>query len=179
MSWNWRTNLHIPVYWQQRVVNISSDHPRPPPFPLSGRKSWIHLSTLRSAAISVKNRGSQGGKMKTRFPVLLLCFAGVTFNYVICRFPIWLRQVLMGVILAVLVYSFVRFSPLAYGMTGPTANEPNSTLYGLRWLDTWEFWSAIHPATTSPHSLGGGTPRTALLLCDNVNLCIYSLSSIA
>ncbi|CAH0728120.1 unnamed protein product, partial [Brenthis ino] len=36
-------------------------------------------------------------------------------------------------------YSFCLFSPLAYGMSGPLAHEPNSTMAGLRWLDTWEF----------------------------------------
>lgn len=46
---------------------------------------------------------------------------------------------LCGGILSFICYSFYLFSPLAYGMTGPTANEPNSTMFGLRWLDTWEF----------------------------------------
>ena len=36
-------------------------------------------------------------------------------------------------------FSFYLFSPLSYGMNGPLANEPNSTMHGLKWLDTWEF----------------------------------------
>ncbi|KAI5632913.1 hypothetical protein NE865_14406 [Phthorimaea operculella] len=46
---------------------------------------------------------------------------------------------LLGVILSSTVYSFHLFSPLAYGMSGPTAGEPNSTMSGLKWLDSWEF----------------------------------------
>ncbi|KAI4469035.1 dolichyl-phosphate-mannose--protein mannosyltransferase [Holotrichia oblita] len=46
---------------------------------------------------------------------------------------------LLVVILSTVVYSFVLFSPLAYGMSGPNANEPNSTMYGLKWLESWEF----------------------------------------
>ncbi|XP_022901838.2 protein O-mannosyl-transferase 2 [Onthophagus taurus] len=42
-------------------------------------------------------------------------------------------------IISSLIYSFLLFSPLAYGMSGPHANELNSTMYGLRWLDSWEF----------------------------------------
>jgi hypothetical protein len=36
-------------------------------------------------------------------------------------------------------YSFYLFSPLAYGMSGPSASDPNSTMYGLRWMESWEF----------------------------------------
>lgn len=50
-----------------------------------------------------------------------------------------LKQILLAAIIGILVYSFVLFSPLTYGMSGPSANEKNSTLYGLRWLDSWEF----------------------------------------
>ncbi|KAK9704260.1 MIR domain [Popillia japonica] len=46
---------------------------------------------------------------------------------------------LLVAILSTVVYSFVLFSPLAYGMSGPNANEPNSTMYGLKWLESWEF----------------------------------------
>jgi len=49
------------------------------------------------------------------------------------------RHVLIGFILSAIVYSFVVFSPLAYGMQGPSANEANSTMHGLKWLDSWEF----------------------------------------
>lgn len=46
---------------------------------------------------------------------------------------------LSGVTFSTIIYSFYLFSPLAYGMTGPSASDPNSTMYGLRWLESWEF----------------------------------------
>lgn len=46
---------------------------------------------------------------------------------------------LLAVILSCIVYSFLLFSPLAYGMNGPSSNELNSTMNGLKWLDSWEF----------------------------------------
>jgi len=50
---------------------------------------------------------------------------------------------LYGSLLSAIVYSFYLFAPLSYGMSGSNANEMNSTMYGLRWLDSWEFWSLI------------------------------------
>lgn len=38
-----------------------------------------------------------------------------------------------------LFYSFYLFSPLTYGMSGPSANDPNSTMFGLKWMESWEF----------------------------------------
>uniref|UniRef100_A0A8C9XH70 Protein O-mannosyl-transferase 2 n=1 Tax=Sander lucioperca TaxID=283035 RepID=A0A8C9XH70_SANLU len=35
--------------------------------------------------------------------------------------------------------SFYLFHPLSYGMTGPLAHEPGSTMAGLKWMDSWEF----------------------------------------
>lgn len=69
--------------------------------------------------------------------------AGVMFNYLIQRLPTWIRHVLLGAALAILAYSFVLFSPMAYGMTGPVAAEPNSTMHRLRWMDSWEFWTQL------------------------------------
>ncbi|GJQ78343.1 hypothetical protein Trydic_g22172 [Trypoxylus dichotomus] len=46
---------------------------------------------------------------------------------------------ILVIILSAVVYSFILFSPLAYGMSGPSASEPNSTMYGLKWLESWEF----------------------------------------
>ena len=37
------------------------------------------------------------------------------------------------------VFSFVLFSPLSYGMSGPSSQEIDSDMYGLRWLHTWDF----------------------------------------
>ncbi|XP_045776748.1 protein O-mannosyl-transferase 2 [Maniola jurtina] len=48
-------------------------------------------------------------------------------------------QSAIGLVISTTVYSFYLFSPLTYGMSGPMSNEPNSTVSGLRWLDTWEF----------------------------------------
>lgn len=46
---------------------------------------------------------------------------------------------MLGAILGILAYSFVLFSPLAYGMTGPTGSEVNSTMHSLKWMENWEF----------------------------------------
>ncbi|XP_030636497.1 protein O-mannosyl-transferase 2 [Chanos chanos] len=36
-------------------------------------------------------------------------------------------------------YSFYLFHPLSYGMRGPLAHDPLSSMAGLRWMDSWEF----------------------------------------
>ena len=41
------------------------------------------------------------------------------------------------------MYSFVLFKPLAYGMTGPKADDPGSEMYGLKWFSSWEIWTFI------------------------------------
>eukprot|EP00118_Oscarella_pearsei_P008995 m.49212 g.49212 ORF g.49212 m.49212 type:complete len:704 (+) comp33965_c0_seq3:46-2157(+) len=46
---------------------------------------------------------------------------------------------LLGLILAVLTQSFSLFSGLSYGMEGPLSDNPGSTMYNLKWLDSWEF----------------------------------------
>lgn len=61
------------------------------------------------------------------------------FSYFSHRFSPWIRHALLGATLAILAYSFIVFSPMAYGMTGATGNEPNSTMYKLKWMDSWEF----------------------------------------
>lgn len=48
-------------------------------------------------------------------------------------------HVMLALILSSCTYSFYLFAPLAYGMSGPNANEPNSTMHGLKWMDSWEF----------------------------------------
>ncbi|XP_053969988.1 protein O-mannosyl-transferase 2 [Anastrepha ludens] len=75
------------------------------------------------------------------FPALIYnsMLTGVMFQYLVSHLPKWLQHTLLGGIISVLAYSFIKFSPLAYGMSGSLANEPNSTMYGLRWLSTWEF----------------------------------------
>ncbi|KAH8315052.1 hypothetical protein KR059_003423 [Drosophila kikkawai] len=75
------------------------------------------------------------------FPALIFnsLLTGVMFNYLMRVLPKWIQHVILGVVLSILVYSFAQFSPLAYGMSGPLANEPNSTMHNLKWLSTWEF----------------------------------------
>ncbi|XP_047467872.1 protein O-mannosyl-transferase 2 [Mugil cephalus] len=51
----------------------------------------------------------------------------------------WLQRFGLAVLLFSVLYGFYLFHPLSYGMTGPLADDPNSTMAGLRWLDTWEF----------------------------------------
>ncbi|XP_072032340.1 protein O-mannosyl-transferase 2-like [Amphiura filiformis] len=42
-------------------------------------------------------------------------------------------------IMGIISYSFYRYSPLSYGMTGPNANNSTSVMSGLKWMDSWEF----------------------------------------
>ena len=37
-----------------------------------------------------------------------------------------------------LLLSFQLFMPLAYGMHGPMADNPDSSMHGLKWLSSWE-----------------------------------------
>uniref|UniRef100_A0A8C2E9S8 Protein O-mannosyl-transferase 2 n=1 Tax=Cyprinus carpio TaxID=7962 RepID=A0A8C2E9S8_CYPCA len=37
------------------------------------------------------------------------------------------------------IYSFYLFHPLSYGMRGPLAQDPASSMAGLRWMESWEF----------------------------------------
>ncbi|XP_028837720.1 protein O-mannosyl-transferase 2 [Denticeps clupeoides] len=37
------------------------------------------------------------------------------------------------------LYSFYLFHPLSYGMRGPLAHDPSSSMANLRWMDSWEF----------------------------------------
>uniref|UniRef100_A0A3P8SU61 Protein O-mannosyl-transferase 2 n=1 Tax=Amphiprion percula TaxID=161767 RepID=A0A3P8SU61_AMPPE len=51
----------------------------------------------------------------------------------------WMQRVGQMVLLLSVLYSFYLFHPLSYGMTGPLAHEPGSTMAGLKWMDSWEF----------------------------------------
>ncbi|XP_049305919.1 protein O-mannosyl-transferase 2 isoform X2 [Bactrocera dorsalis] len=75
------------------------------------------------------------------FPAVIFnsMLAGVMFKYVSSYLPKWVQHTLLGGMISGLAYSFKLFSPLAYGMSGPLSNEHNSTMYGLRWLSSWEF----------------------------------------
>lgn len=83
------------------------------------------------------------------FPALLFSsmITGILIDYLLEEIPGYFSrsnanmvyQILLGLILSTIVYSFYLFAPLAYGMSGPSANEPNSTMRGLRWIESWEF----------------------------------------
>ncbi|XP_054011086.1 protein O-mannosyl-transferase 2 isoform X1 [Hylaeus anthracinus] len=83
------------------------------------------------------------------FPALLYnsMLTGITLNYILeivlilfaNRIGYVIYHTILTVIISSTVYSFYLFSPLAYGMVGPSAQDPESSLHSLRWLDTWEF----------------------------------------
>ncbi|KAL1114826.1 hypothetical protein AAG570_007650 [Ranatra chinensis] len=83
------------------------------------------------------------------FPALLYSsmLTGVNLSYLLDIIPAMLPKHfgdslyhwMTGFILTTTVYSFYMFAPLAYGMSGPYANDPNSTMYGLKWMESWEF----------------------------------------
>lgn len=45
----------------------------------------------------------------------------------------------IGLLAGTLLYSFYLFHPLAYGMVGSLADEADSPMAGLRWMDSWDF----------------------------------------
>eukprot|EP00093_Oithona_nana_P014788 14788.XXX_659779_650794_1 [CDS] Oithona nana genome sequencing. len=51
---------------------------------------------------------------------------------------VWQHSVI-AVITSFICWSFIHFSPLAYGMEATPASLPNSTVHHLKWLDSWEF----------------------------------------
>ncbi|CAO2587023.1 Protein O-mannosyl-transferase 2 [Lemmus lemmus] len=67
--------------------------------------------------------------------LLRLCAWGLASS------PLGRRIHAMGILSLLLatVYSFYLFHPLAYGMVGPLAQEPESPMAGLRWLESWDF----------------------------------------
>lgn len=67
--------------------------------------------------------------------LLQLCAWGLASS------PVGRRIHAMGIVSLLLAtaYSFYLFHPLAYGMVGPLAQEPESPMAGLRWLESWEF----------------------------------------
>ncbi|VEN44946.1 unnamed protein product [Callosobruchus maculatus] len=83
------------------------------------------------------------------FPALLFSsmITGIIIDYLLEELPKFFGEqnakvvyhTALGLILSATVYSFYLFAPLTYGMTGPSSHEANSTLYGLKWMDSWEF----------------------------------------
>lgn len=43
------------------------------------------------------------------------------------------------IMILLLIYSFYLFHPLAYGMVGPSAEKAQSSMYGLKWMNSWDF----------------------------------------
>ncbi|XP_033344881.1 protein O-mannosyl-transferase 2 [Bombus vosnesenskii] len=83
------------------------------------------------------------------FPALLYSsmLTGTTLNYIIenllILFPNKVGNVIyhtiVGIVVSSSIYSFYLFSPLAYGMVGPSSLDSDSPMHSLRWMDTWEF----------------------------------------
>nr|XP_003705238.1 PREDICTED: protein O-mannosyl-transferase 2 isoform X1 [Megachile rotundata]XP_012145078.1 PREDICTED: protein O-mannosyl-transferase 2 isoform X1 [Megachile rotundata]XP_012145079.1 PREDICTED: protein O-mannosyl-transferase 2 isoform X1 [Megachile rotundata] len=83
------------------------------------------------------------------FPALLYSsmLTGITLNHVLdslfILFPNRIGNVfyhsIVAIVISSTVYSFYLFSPLAYGMVGPSSLDPDSPMHSLRWMDTWEF----------------------------------------
>ena len=67
--------------------------------------------------------------------VLYHFIIGIVISVIIGRYN--LRS--LNFVLSFLHCSFYLFMPLAYGMQGDKSSSPNSEMYGLKWLDTWDF----------------------------------------
>jgi dolichyl-phosphate-mannose-protein mannosyltransferase len=82
------------------------------------------------------------------FPALMfsIMLAGVTLEFCIRMLTLLLHPFLkpffyhfaVGLVLVVIIASFVMFMPLAYGMSGPKSDNPESSVYGLKWLPDWD-----------------------------------------
>ncbi|KAK2162575.1 hypothetical protein LSH36_96g06009 [Paralvinella palmiformis] len=44
----------------------------------------------------------------------------------------------LSAVLLIIIYSFILFNPLSYGMVGPDSKHVDSFYTHLRWLDTWD-----------------------------------------
>ncbi|KAL4237411.1 Protein O-mannosyl-transferase 2 [Mactra antiquata] len=83
------------------------------------------------------------------FPALLYScmIGGMTTDMMIKRFvhclpsalSLTMYHVCNGLVLSGIAYSFFLFHPLTYGMAEVSADQPESVMYGLKWLDSWEF----------------------------------------
>lgn len=83
------------------------------------------------------------------FPALLFSsmITGIVLTYILDTVLLYVPDKIksavyhwaVGTVLSATVYSFVVFSPLSYGMAGPLATDPNSTMHRLKWMESWEF----------------------------------------
>ncbi len=62
-----------------------------------------------------------------RFVILIL---PISFHYSLSLSPLSLSLLSL--------FSFVVFMPVSYGMSGPKSDSPDSQMYGLKWLPTWD-----------------------------------------
>ncbi|XP_059485234.1 protein O-mannosyl-transferase 2 [Neocloeon triangulifer] len=82
------------------------------------------------------------------FPALMFnsMLSGVVLSYILDviknqlagKLAFVVRHTILAFLASSLIYSFYLFAPLAYGMSGPFGNDPNSTMSYLRWLESWE-----------------------------------------
>ncbi|XP_054651535.1 protein O-mannosyl-transferase 2 isoform X2 [Dunckerocampus dactyliophorus] len=83
------------------------------------------------------------------FPAMLFnsMLTGITLDFLLkmadlllpLPFCEQLQRVWMVFILLVILYSFYLFHPLTYGMTGPLAHEPGSSMARVKWMESWDF----------------------------------------
>ena len=78
------------------------------------------------------------------FPAFLYncMLTGVVLDFIMCTcLNVKNNEIsysVLALIIALVFYSFIQFSPLSYGMTGPVAVNSESVMYGLKWLDSWD-----------------------------------------
>ncbi|XP_061552168.1 protein O-mannosyl-transferase 2 [Phycodurus eques] len=83
------------------------------------------------------------------FPAMLFSsmLTGITLDFLLNMADLllhppycnWLQRVGKILLLVIVLYSFYLFHPLTYGMRGPLAHEPGSSMAGLKWMESWEF----------------------------------------
>ena len=120
-KWSW-LNLKYPAIYLEGLRNTTKNH--------NYSRMIVELrasSIWRSATHST-------------FKILQVLFGWQkSFSYLL-NVAFWLKWDATSTFNVFLVsYSFYLFSPLTYGMSGPSASDPNSTMYGLRWIESWEF----------------------------------------
>lgn len=83
------------------------------------------------------------------FPAMLFSsmLTGITLDIFLQNFQLlfsssishYLLRGGQSILLLGFIYSFYLFHPLSYGMRGPLAHDPASSMAGLRWMESWEF----------------------------------------
>ncbi|KAK7103260.1 protein O-mannosyl-transferase 2-like [Littorina saxatilis] len=83
------------------------------------------------------------------FPAFLFSamFCGVMLDYLVTQLCLSVPDGLsksaffwcLGLFMGCMVYSFYLFHPLTYGMHGNAPSAEGGMMYGLRWLESWDF----------------------------------------